>query len=506
MMAHAVFGINIVDWDSNITTVFIFIAVFLLLYLSTRKPKGIPAGPFFTLPVVGDLPLLLRGDIRKTFSQLQQKHGNVFSFYLGKDLVVVISGYDLIHKAAVRNGSMFSDRPRDLLNNITTKGKGVIMAKGKFWKEQRKFTHTSLQNFGFGKSSFEDQILREVECFVNVLKMQDGKPYDFKDCIHASVFDVLCSILTGKRFEYNDKLYQHMLHLMEENMKMAMQVSVALSCLPVLRYIPGDPLRAKKIIANVYEIMAFFREFYEEHDKTINLDKPRDFMDVYINEIRKEDAISDNPDFTVEQLLVLFIDLFAAGSETTATTIRWAILYLLHFPNIKLRLQAEIDNVLPDGGMPTLADKSRLPYVEAFILEVLRFADIAPLSVPHAVVDDRDIEFEGYRIPKGTTVMFNLDSVLMDPAIFNNPKEFNPDRFLDDKGEVIRQKELIPFGIGRRVCLGESVARMELFLYLTTLLKKFDFLLPEGTSPPSMEGILGVTYAPRTFKVRAVER
>ena len=505
-MAHTIFDINVFDWDSNVTTAFIFVSVFLLLYLSTRKPKGIPPGSLFTLPIVGDLPLLFGGDIRKTFKKLQRKHGNVFSFYLGKDLVVVINGYDLIYKAAVRNGSVFSDRPRDLLNNITTKGKGVIMAKGTFWKEQRKFTHSNLQTFGFGKSSFEDQILREVKCFVNVLKMQDGKPYDFKDCIHASVFDVLCSILTGKRFEYNDKLYQRMLHLTDENTKMAMQVSVALSCLPVLRYLPGDPLSARKIIANAYEVTAFFRELYKEHIKTIDLNNPRDFMDVYINKIRKEEAISDNSDFTAEQLLALYMDLFVAGSETTTSTIRWAILYLLHFPNIKLKLQAAIDNVVPDGGMPTLADKSKLPYVEAFIMEVLRFANIVPMSTPHAVVDDRDIEFEGYRIPKGTAVMFNLDSVLMDPAIFNNPKEFNPERFLDDNGEVVRQKEFIPFGVGRRVCLGESVARMELFLYLTALLKNFDFLLPEGTSPPSMEGLLGVTYIPRSFEVRAVER
>ena len=502
-MAYSSCGLNL---DSNIIAVLIFIAVFLFLYLSTRKPKGIPPGPSFTLPIIGDLLLFFGVNIRNTFSQLQQKHGNVFSFYLGKDLTVVINGYDLIHKAAVKNGNVFSDRPSDLLNNFIAKGKGVIMSKGRFWKEQRKFTHTSLQEFGFGKTSIEEQIIKEVECFVKVLKEQDGKPYDFKECIHASVFNVLCSMLIAKRFEYDDKVYQHMLHMLDENMKIAMPVSVALSCLPFLQYLPGDPLKVSKMLSNMHEMKSFFNDFYEQHNKTIDLNNPRDFMDIYISEIIKEAASSSSSDYNVEQLLFILIDLFAAGAETTATAIRWAVVYILNFPDIKLRLQAEIDDVIPNGGLPTLDDKAKLPYVEAFIMETLRFANIVPLAVPHAVVDDRDIEFEGYRIPKGTSVIFNLDSVLFDPAKFNNPMEFSPDRFLDGNGEVVRQKEWISFGIGRRVCLGELVAKMELFLYLTTLLKNFDFLLPEGSSPPSTEGELGIAYAPFSFEVRAVER
>lgn len=492
--------------DSNVTSVFIFVAVFLLLHLSIRKPKGIPPGPLLTLPVIGDLPLLLGGGIRKTFSMLRQKHGNIFSFYLGKELVVVINGYDLIHKAAVKNGSVFSDRPNELLNNLISKGKGVALSKGIFWKEQRKFTHASLQKFGFGKCSSEEQILREVECFVKVLKTQEGKLYDFKECIHASVFDVLCAILCGKRFEYDDELYQHLLHIMEVNANMAMKVSVALICLPVLQHVPGDPVQINKVIQNMQEMRTFMKEMYEEHKKSTAANNPRDFMDVYIKEIMKQEAITDESNFTVEQLLMILIDLFGAGAETTATVIRWAIVYILNFPDIKERLQADIDNAIPNGSMPTLTDKARLPYVEAFIMEVLRFSNVVPMSVPHAVIGDMDIIFEGYRIPKGTVIMFNLDSVLFDPEIFNNPKEFNPERFLDANGDVMRPKELIPFGIGRRVCLGESVARMELFLYLTALLKIFDFLPPEGRSPPQLEGVLGITYAPCTFEIRAISR
>ena len=138
-------------------------------------------------------------------------------------------------------------------------------------------------------------------------------------------------------------------------------------------------------------------------------------------------------------------------------------------------------------------------------MEVLRCANIVPLAIPHAVTSD-DVVLQGYKIPKDTPIIFNLDSVLKDSDIFKNPLQFNPERFIDDDGNVFRPKELIPFGIGRRICLGEAVAKMELFLFLTAMIKQFDFVLPDGQSVPDMEGVLGINHAPKPFKVRAIQR
>ena len=507
-------GLNVLSdflvLNSNITSILVFITVFLSLYLMTRKPKGIPPGPVFTLPILGDLPLLFSKDTRQVFKDLRQKHGNIFSFYLGKELTIVINGYDLIHKALVNKANVFSERPKNLLNNILEEntGKGIIMSNGPRWKEQRRFTHAHLKKLGFGKTTFENQILKEVKYFVDVLLTQNETPFDLKKNIHASVFDVLCSILIGKRFSYDDEFYQVLLQNMDEINERAMVVSGALSCFPFLRYSPVDLFQVKIYIQNVREMRMFLRETYEEHVKTRDNRNIQDFMDVYDNEIRKRAAhVDKSSSFDVEQMLPLFIDLFVAGSETTATAIRWAIVYILNFPEIKERLQSDIDKVVLTGSLPSLKDKCKLPYIEAFILETLRFANIVPLAVPHATIEDRDLIFDGFRIPKGTTVMFNLDSVLFDPNIFENPTEFNPNCFLDEHGGVIQQKELIPFGIGRRKCIGESMAKMEMFLYLTTLLKTFDFLPPDGEPPPDVNGgILGVSYSPCAFEVRAVRR
>ena len=167
--------------SSNMTSIFVFIVVFLSLYLLLKKPTGIPPGPLITLPIIGDLMLVFGRDIRKVFNDLRQNHGNVFSFYLGKELTIVINGYDLIHKALVNKANIFSDRPKNLLNNILGDkftGQGIVMSKGPRWKEQRRFTHARLKELGFGKTTFETAILKEVNYFVDILKAHKGMSSD----------------------------------------------------------------------------------------------------------------------------------------------------------------------------------------------------------------------------------------------------------------------------------------------------------------------------------------
>ena len=174
--------------------------------------------------------------------------------------------------------------------------------------------------------------------------------------------------------------------------------------------------------------MEYYRNMYEEHVKTFDENNPKDFIDMFILEMFK----GDNPEFTMEHLSMIARDVFSTGTETTATVILWAVLYLLKYENVKARLQADIDNIVPiiNNRLPRLEDKPKLPHVSAFIMEVLRCANIVPLAVPHAATSD-DMVLHGYKIPRDTPILFNLDSVLKDPVIFENPEQFNPDRFID---------------------------------------------------------------------------
>ena len=142
-------------------------------------------------------------------------------------------------------------------------------------------------------------------------------------------------------------------------------------------------------------------------------------------------------------------DLLFAGTETTATTLTWTIVYLLHHPDVMEKVQEEIDKVLGKNKKPSMLDKQKMPYVEATIMEIQRIADIVPLAVPHG--GSEDVELRGYTIPKGTTVMPNLYAVHRDERIWEHPDQFNPSRFLDKNGEIIRRSELIPFGVGKLI-------------------------------------------------------
>lgn len=490
----------------NLTSVLIFIVVLLLTHLLTRKPKGIPPGPPITLPLLGDLPLLFQGDIMKVFGKLRKHYGDIFSFYMGRELIIVINSYKLIQKAGVQKGNVFTDRPKTFLNNYTAiKGQGIVLASGKFWKSQRKFTQTSLQELGFFKSSFEDKILREVESFITVVKDHKGEANDIQEAIRVSIANVMMSILCSKHHNYGDSWVKTYLERLETATKVLMRSSILLQCLPFLKYVPGDALQVKVLAANIDFFKAYANRLYEERMKVDEATRVRDFIDLYINEIKRHEELREDSDFTKDQLSRLLQDLIGAGTGTTSTVIQWALLFLLHNTELKQRLQAHVDEVIPDNRLPCLADRTNLPLVEAFIMETLRFANVAPLAMPHCAAGENDVIFEGYRIPNESSIMFNIGTVLFDPAIFPDPFTFNPERFLDRHGNVFRPKELIPFGLGRRMCLGETVARMILFLFITAMIKEFDFL-PESDRLPNLKGILTLSHAPVPFKVRAIRR
>ena len=316
-------------YDSkNAASWYVFIVVFFLTYMYTRKPKGIPPGPRYTLPIVGDLPLLIGGDIFDKFRKLRQKHSDIFSFYIGKELTIVLNGYEVIHEAAVVNGHVFSYRPSNIIIDETGGKMGIIRADGLLWKNQRKFTLGHLHHLGFGKSSFETQIWKEIECMFKVLKAYGGQPCDFRKYIHASTANVVFSIVCGRRYDYDDETFQKLLRDIEIAASQGLKAKILLSCFPFLKYVPGDLSYLKLMKENHILRMDFYRNLYEEHAKYFDKNDPKDFIDMYIMEMAK----GDNPEFTVDQLSMIARDIFAGGAETTATVIRWAVVYLLKYP------------------------------------------------------------------------------------------------------------------------------------------------------------------------------
>ena len=165
------------------------------------------------------------------------------------------------------------------------------------------------------------------------------------------------------------------------------------------------------------------------------------------------------------------MDLFGAGSETTSSILSFAILYLIRFPDIQEKLQAEIESVLGCRSA-MLEDRPQMPYMEAVIHEVLRHACIT-YTVPHATTEE--VVFHGFTIPAGTSVYANVSWIMNDPNHWEEPEQFKPERFLDPAGQFRKQERCIPFLVGKRYCLGQQLAHHQIFLFLTGLLQNFSF-------------------------------
>ncbi|KIH69555.1 hypothetical protein ANCDUO_00101 [Ancylostoma duodenale] len=176
--------------------------------------------------------------------------------------------------------------------------------------------------------------------------------------------------------------------------------------------------------------------------------------------------------FSRRSLCFVAADLWTGGMETTVTTMRWALIYMIYHPSVQLRCQKELDKVF--GPEPSVySRKSETPYVMATIAEVQRISNVLPWAIPHRTMND--VFIDGYFIPKGTEIMPQYGCILHDPNLFPNPDQFLPERFLDTDGAYRPRVELKPFGFGARVCLGEFLAKCELYLIFTTLLQKFTF-------------------------------
>jgi cytochrome P450 len=182
-------------------------------------------------------------------------------------------------------------------------------------------------------------------------------------------------------------------------------------------------------------------------------------------------------------------EILSAGSETTIASVQWFFRAAIYFPDAAKRAQQEIDAVVGPDRLPEWQDRPNLPYVEALIQELHRWASVSPLAVPHATTE-ADV-YRGYRVPKGATVMANTYAVHHDPNSYQEPHRFLPERFLRD-GHPFRAKEMaslsnhFAFGVGRRACPGQQVANASLYIVLSRILWGFD-ISAASTGPPRLE-------------------
>ncbi|XP_038060380.1 cytochrome P450 2J6-like [Patiria miniata] len=485
----------------DIWTFLVIFLVFVVVSLLIRKPRNLPPGPW-GWPLLGYLPQLAvsRVPTYEALSELGLRYGPVCSFYLTNQLVVVLQDFDVIKKALALH--QLSGRPTFEICQKSLPGHGVVSASGKEWEELRRFSVTTLRSLGMAKSSYEKQISTEAQCLMEEIRKIGGRKFDLRCAMESATANVVCSVLFGKRFEYTDERFIELLQISDDIIEIAGAGGV-LEFIPMFSKLTFLPIVKRQIEVN-NRLMAFIKDILEDHDTGYEPGSSRDYIDAFYNEMRQKESQGLPTYLNTNSLYYTIAGLFSAGAGTSASTLRWAILYMVAYTEIQKRVQDELENIVGRDRLPQLSDKPKLPYTQAVLSEIQRVGCIAPLSIPHRCLEDTAVS--GYHIPKGALIVPNLWQVCYDDTEWTNPREFKPERFLDEEGNFRARDHFVPFGIGRRVCLGENLAKMELFIFFTFLLHQFTFESPEGATGVSFEPKGGITLGPVPYKIRAIPR
>ncbi|XP_068255887.1 cytochrome P450 2H1-like isoform X3 [Nyctibius grandis] len=394
------------------TTIFLLVCISCLLFATWRSisPKEKqPPGPI-TLPIVGNILQLNPWKLSESLKKLSKKYGPVFTIYLGPRKIVVLYGYDVVKEALIDQADDFSGRGNLPLLRKLFQGTGIVTSNGETWKQLRRFALTTLRDFGMGKKSIEERIQEEAHFLVERIRNTHERPFNPGNFLIHAVSNIICSIVFGDRFDYEDKKFLTLIELLEENNKLQ-------------------------------------------------------------NSIQAQEKGNGHSDFTIETLSRTTLDLFLAGTGTTSITLRYGLLILQKYPEIVDKIQKEIDCVIGRDRSPCMADRSQMPYTDAVVHEIQRFIDFLPFNVPHTVI--KDTKFRDYFIPKDTMIFPMLTSVLQDSKEFPNPEKFDPGHFLNANGTFKKSDYFMPFSAGKRICAGEGLARMEIFIFLTAILQNF---------------------------------
>ncbi|XP_046561501.1 cytochrome P450 2J4-like isoform X2 [Haliotis rubra] len=355
----------------DLSTVLVFIIVFCIVYYVVSMPKNLPPGPP-VIPFLGSLDFLVKGNRMEQFSRYHKQYGNVFRMYVGGYLVVVLSGFDVVRDAFVTQASCFSHRP-NFMWWVSQIKEGIFMSSGQTWKEIRRFSLQTMRDFGMGKSSVEDKVKDEVNAILSILSENEGKRFHFHDFMDVATGNIICSLIFGERYDYHDEKFHKLMRLLNDVVKSPGSLNPYYA-IPLLRMLPSTQKKARVAIGHMKRLCEFVKGVVDEHEQSYDPSNIRDFVDLYI-QMRDGDGQA-NKAYNLENFLRLIVDLFLAGTETSSTSVNWALLYMMKYPHIQKKCQEEIDNNIGRGRMITFSDRAKLPYVEATVNEVLRLSPV----------------------------------------------------------------------------------------------------------------------------------
>uniref|UniRef100_G1SRQ5 Cytochrome P450 n=1 Tax=Oryctolagus cuniculus TaxID=9986 RepID=G1SRQ5_RABIT len=475
----------------------------LLSVWRQRKLWGkLPPGPT-PLPFIGNYLQLNTEQMYDSLMKISERYGPVFTIHLGPRRIVVLCGQEAVKEALVDQAEDFSGRGELATFDWLFKGYGVVFSSWERARPLRRFAISTLRDFGVGKRGIEERIQEEAGFLIEAFRDTRGAFIDPTFFLSRTVSNVISSIVFGDRFDYEDKEFLSLLRMMLGSFQFTATPTGQLYEMfySVMKHLPGPQQQAFKELEGLRDFIA---KKVERNQRTLDPNSPRDFIDSFL--IRMQEEKKDpKSEFHMKNLVMTTLNLFFAGTETVSTTMRYGFLLLMKHPDVEAKVHEEIDRVIGRNRQPKFEDRAKMPYTEAVIHEIQRFTDMIPMGLAHRVT--RDTKFRDFLLPKGTEVFPMLGSVLKDPKFFSKPREFYPQHFLDEKGQFKKSDAFMPFSVGKRYCLGEGLARMELFLFFTTIMQNFRFRSQQAPQDIDVSPKhVGFATIPRTYTMSFVPR
>uniref|UniRef100_A0A7M5VDG6 Uncharacterized protein n=1 Tax=Clytia hemisphaerica TaxID=252671 RepID=A0A7M5VDG6_9CNID len=429
-----------------------------------------------------------------------------FFYLLGMNRVVILNSYEGIKEALMTRGTDFAGRPTDSIpakiasRNFTSLGHGDY---SKSWAFLRKLSYKGLHVYGTGMKKIEDIITEEVDKMCSILSQENGQPTLITSFIGNSLVNTICHLCFNKTYHADDPEFKHIMSF-SKLIDVGLSPGQAIVIFPWLRFFP-DTEKFKNLKLGTKQRDDFTNKMFNEHIESFNPENIRDLTDNLLHLSLDKEMWKDAgfEEVTQSQLESVVNSIFFAGTLTQLATFQWFVVFIVQNPAYQTKMYQEIVNKFGQKHQITAEDKENLPYSEAVLKETNRLGSIAPLAIPHKTTVDTSIG--GHPISKGTKILLNLYSMHHDPAHWDEPEKFKPERWLNADGSLKKEKpsHYFPFGAGTRVCLGDRMAKIQIFLIVTRLLVNFEVSLAPGEPMPDLKaGIMGLTYSPASkFKI-----
>ncbi|KAI4325606.1 hypothetical protein MLD38_030988 [Melastoma candidum] len=466
-----------------LVAVLVVVATFLYQKLRFKLPPG--PRPW---PVVGNLydikPVRFR-----CFAEWAQTYGPIISVWFGSTLNVIVSSSELAKEVLKDKDQQLADRHRSRsAAKFSRDGKDLIWADyGPHYVKVRKVCTLELfspKRLEALRPIREDEVTAMVESIFKDTTNPEmsGKSLLVKKYLGTVAFNNITRLAFGKRFVNDDGVVDEQgiefKAIVSNGLKLGASLAMA-EHIPWLRWM--FPLDEDAFAKHGARRDRLTRAIMEEHTlaRQKNGGEKQHFFDALL-------VLKDKYDLSEDTLIGLLWDMITAGMDTTAISVEWAMAKLIKNPRVQQKAQDEIDRVVGVERVMTENDFSNLPYLQSVAKEALRLHPPTPLMLPHR--SNAHVKIGGYDIPKGSNVHVNVWAIARDPAVWKNPLEFRPERFLEEdvdmKGHDFR---LLPFGAGRRVCPGAQLGINLVTSMLGHLLHHFVWTPPPGMKPEDID-------------------